>query len=103
MHDPIQSEPIGSDMTAHALIATQVYLADLEDAIAQSDYPAMRHAAHRVAEHALSAGYADVTRYTEQIELLSTFRRDTDYMEIFEALRATLHRHYRSAREIPAG
>lgn len=103
MHDPIHSEPIGSDVTAHALIATQVYLADLEDAIAQSDYPAMRHAAHRIAELSLSAGYTDVTHYTEQIELLSTFRRDTDYTQIFDELRATLHRHYRSAREIPAG
>ena len=89
------------------LIYAQVQLANLEEAIEQKKYGKIVKYAHKIGVKAAKLELEDIYIHTEHIELLATFKRDTDYMLLFEELRAaiqTLHKAHRSATaQLPAG
>ena len=76
------------------LISAQVYLATLEDAIEAGDCEGIRTQANKIAVEASKLGFDTITNHTEQIELLATFGRQTNYMPLFEGLRNALYTVY---------
>jgi HPt (histidine-containing phosphotransfer) domain-containing protein len=87
------------------LLATQVYLANLEEAIEAEDCEKILNEAHKIAVEASIPELHAITNITEQIELLATFGRQTNYMPLFESLREELHtvyEHYLSESELLA-
>ncbi len=87
------------------LVAAQVYLASLEDAIAAENFETIRSEAHKIAKEASRLGLASLTEHTEAIELLATVRRKGACEPHFEALRErlyTLHKAFVSESEMLA-
>ncbi len=83
----------------------QVQLANLEDAIAAKKYEKIVRFAHKIGKEAAKLNLSEVFVHTEHIEILATFKRDTDYMQLFEELQQTLlelHETFVEARTLLA-
>ncbi len=88
------------------LIYAQVHLAELEDAIDSREFYSIVRHAHKIASRAERLGLGHITLHTEHIEILATFRRDTEYEILFEDLRQSLiqlQTQIRLHSQIPAG
>ena len=89
-----------------SLTVMQVWFAELEDAVAMKEYVTIRKAAHQIALEAEALHLYTIIRQTEQIELLATFGRDTDYTSLLGELHHTLYDLYETftlQRETLAG
>ncbi len=88
------------------LIFAQVQLANLEDAIERKKYGKIVKYAHKIGVKASKLELEDIYIHTEHIELLATFKRDTDYMVLLEELRKAiyaLYEEYKLTRELTTG
>ncbi len=74
-----------------SLTVAQVWFAELEDATMMKDFTKMRHAAHQIAVEVQRLHLCEIMRQTEEIELLATFKRATDYRPLLEALHKNLY------------
>ncbi len=72
------------------LIFAQVQIANLEDAIEQKQYKKIVRYAHRLSVKADKLNLDEIYIHTEHIELLAMFKRDTDYMLLFNELQEAL-------------
>jgi len=72
------------------LIFAQVQLANLEDAIEQKQYKKIVRYAHKLSVKAEKLNLDDIYIHTEHIEVLAMFKRDTDYMLLFNELQEAL-------------
>ncbi len=80
----------------HFLEYAQIQLANLEDAIEAENYSKMIKYCHRIGKKASKLELNFVTIHTEHIEILATFKRDTDYKILFEELRASIQKVHES-------
>ncbi len=74
----------------------QVQLANLEDAIEMKNYSKMVKFCHLIGKKASRLELSYVTIHTEHIEILATFKRDTDYKILFEELRSSIQKVHES-------
>ncbi|RUM65923.1 MAG: hypothetical protein DSZ05_05210 [Sulfurospirillum sp.] len=72
------------------LIYAQVELANLEDAIEQKKYKKIVRHAHKLSVKADKLNLDEIYIHTEHIEILAMFKRDTDYMLLFNELHEAL-------------
>lgn len=82
------------------LTVAQVWFAELEDATIEKDFTKMRHAAHQIALEAETLQLYPIIRLTEELELLTTFRRETDYNALLEKLYTTLSLHFQAMKKL---
>ncbi len=75
---------------------TQVQLANLEDAIEVKNYSKMVKYCNLIGKKASRLELNYVTIHTEHIEILATFKRDTDYKILFEELRSSIQKVHES-------
>ena len=88
------------ELVEEALTVAQVWFAELEDATMAKDFDRMRHAAHQIAVEAQRLQLYEIIRQTEEIELLTTFRRAADYRPLLEALHQRLYRLFETFRAL---
>ena len=72
------------------LIYAQVQLANLEDAIERRKFSKIVKFAHKIGVKASRLELYQISVNTEHIEILALFKRDTDYMLLFEELREAI-------------
>ena len=80
-------------------IFAQVQLANLEDAIEQKQYKKIVHHAHKLSVKAEKLNLDEIYIHTEHIEVLAMFKRDTDYMLLFNELQETISQLYEAFAE----
>lgn len=88
------------------LIFAQVQLANLEDAIEQLQYKKIVRYAHKLSVKAAKLNLDEIYVHTEHIEILAMFKREADYMVLFNELHKAiyqLHEVFAEARSaLPA-
>ena len=72
------------------LIFAQVQLANLEDAIEKRQYKKIARYAHKISVKAAKLNLDQIYIHTAHIEILAMFKRDTDYMLLFNELQEAL-------------